>query len=607
MQAAFLRWLVGILVFAMSGVVPSAAVPGAPPGDGDQAGTLYPAYQLEGGVRRWGYVNGSGNFVIAPQFDSAEEFGADGLAVVCKDGPCALIDRSGRVVLPFAPAYIATTLDGVRIRYADGAMQLLDTRGEVVFAAEWVSGSFGDGLTPFSRGGLYGYVRRDGSVAIEPQFTCANPFEGGRAVVRLQDQTYAVIDTSGQRLLELNHPRVTPAGEGILAYRECDTDQEGDACRWGYRSPAGDVDIKPRFLEAQPFADGLAVVVVGEDYATSRYGVIDKQGNAVIPAEYGLILYLGEGLYEVAQPFSDDGVPPTFKPHALFSAQGEQLTDFEYYDMVLTPLGVSVSDETATYFLDRTGRRVDSLPSVAGIGTMRAVGDLIAVQVDGELSYMTRSGDIVWQAPNTWPLPGGVTAADRKYREGRDLLIHYPELTGLPDAAVQRVINARLRTLFFDPAASQGDWAADMKKSTEVSFAVRQVGRVLVVEHNIYVYPLGAAHGMPFKHYYHFDLTTGTEYQLADLFRKGSAYPERLQELVRQQIAADPDLVFFDQNPAVRPDHPFTVDSDGLRIYWEPYEIAPYAAGFPTFEIPYADLEGMIDTEGAFWKALQSD
>jgi hypothetical protein len=39
-------------------------------------------------------------------------------------------------------------------------------------------------------------------------------------------------------------------------------------------------------------------------------------------------------------------------------------------------------------------------------------------------------------------------------------------------------------------------------------------------------------------------------------------------------------------------------------IYFYPYEIAAYAAGFPEFEIPFEDLTDYIDTEGAFWKSF---
>lgn len=43
---------------------------------------------------------------------------------------------------------------------------------------------------------------------------------------------------------------------------------------------------------------------------------------------------------------------------------------------------------------------------------------------------------------------------------------------------------------------------------------------------------------------------------------------------------------------------------DKLAIYFEPYEIAAYAAGFPTFYIPYDEMIDIIDTEGEFWKSF---
>ena len=35
---------------------------------------------------------------------------------------------------------------------------------------------------------------------------------------------------------------------------------------------------------------------------------------------------------------------------------------------------------------------------------------------------------------------------------------------------------------------------------------------------------------------------------------------------------------------------PFYVGRNALYIYFEPYEIAPYAAGFVTFRIPYEQM-----------------
>jgi len=46
------------------------------------------------------------------------------------------------------------------------------------------------------------------------------------------------------------------------------------------------------------------------------------------------------------------------------------------------------------------------------------------------------------------------------------------------------------------------------------------------------------------------------------------------------------------------------VSEDALYIFFAPYDIAPFAAGFPTFRIPYSEIEGMINKQGAFWKAF---
>jgi len=586
--------------------VPATTEPDARPaaeasaGDGQQREWLYPAYQFENGEKRWGYVDDNGSFVIAPQFERASAFGADGLAIVQVGGRDALVDATGSVVYQSTGFGLSAVSDGLYVEYTDGAIQLIDRSGKVTATVDgdWVETQWTGDRALFSRDGLYGYLRTDGSVAVAPTFAYATSFEDGKAAVKLAEGHWAVIDTAGNRLLELDVDRLQPGGDGMLLY------QDRNSGLWGYRSLTGDVSIPPRFNYAMPFNDGLAVVAIGEDYLSTRYGVIDRSGNWVIEPQFGYIAYLGddyrgEGLFTVARPTAD-GVPPVFAPCALFNAQGDQLTDFQYYDVVVTPEGVSASDETSTHFLDATGRHIE----VNGIGTMRRVGNLIAAEIDGALSYLTPDGQVVWQPATSWTLPGGVQVTSRKYRNGRDVLVYYPELNGLPAAGVQEQINRRLEELFLrDDLVTQQP--ADVRETVEIRFAVQRVGDVMVVERSAYVFPLGAAHGMPYEDYYHIDLKTGAEYRLSDLFKPGAPYAQRLRDIVRQQIAANPDGGVYEPDPEVKPDQPFAAGADALQIYWAPYEIAPYAAGFPTFTIPYADLQPLIDTEGAFWKALQ--
>ncbi|HYF80164.1 MAG TPA: WG repeat-containing protein [Symbiobacteriaceae bacterium] len=573
---------------------PIAGEPPTPPAPPKQERQWrYPAYQLQEGKRQWGYVDASGSFVIGPQFETAEEFGPDGLAVVHQNGKAGLIDLTGTMRLPPEANFITGAADGIRLAYYGDTVKAIDANGKALFDATGIGGRFESGLAPFARDNRYGYLDKAGAVAIEPQFTYANSFVDGHAVVRLPDGSFAIIDTKGTEQRRLAYDQVAQLSEGVVAFRDRATQQ------WGYTSLKGDVEIPAQFTDAQPFSGGFAIVNAGEMYTAPAYGVMKRQGQFVIPAKYGHIQDLGNGLFAAAQR-PEEPVPPDVAPHAIFAADGQQLTAFRFYDVLATSLGLSVSDETETYFLDRQGRRAAELPSAQGIGTMRAVGELIAMQIDGRLSYVTREGQTIWKQSDSWPLSGGVSVAERKHRQGRDLLIYYPEVIGLPDAKVQATINQRLNDLFLGP---KWGFDGDIKQSIHVSFAVQQVGKVLVVERTGNIYPLGAAHGTPLMDYYHFDLTTGKEYGLADLFRIGSDYPARLRELVRQQLAVE-SRGLNDLNPVVRPDHPFATRRDHLFLYWDVYEIAPYAAGFPSFDIPYGKVSDLINIDGAFWKAL---
>ena len=71
-------------------------------------------------------------------------------------------------------------------------------------------------------------------------------------------------------------------------------------------------------------------------------------------------------------------------------------------------------------------------------------------------------------------------------------------------------------------------------------------------------------------------------------------------------IATDPqyEILFEDGFKGIKEDQDFYVDKNNLYIYFPPYEIAPYAAGFVTFKIPFTEIEGMINKEGNFYKSF---
>ncbi len=78
---------------------------------------------------------------------------------------------------------------------------------------------------------------------------------------------------------------------------------------WGYMDSIGNTVIKPQFHNAKPFVNGYAKVFVCKQRGYSNYGafgLINKSGNMVIPAEYEKIGDYSNGLIRLSHPKKRD-------------------------------------------------------------------------------------------------------------------------------------------------------------------------------------------------------------------------------------------------------------------------------------------------------------
>jgi hypothetical protein len=569
----------------------------------DRAPGLYPATVNTPEGLSWGYIDSSGNFAILPVFDRAEEFQDNGLAVVTKGNFSGLIDKNGQYVAEPQYDYIQPFSDGVAIGYRNKSYDAIDERGRVLFTSkdDYVS-EFHEGRAAFNRSVgeryLHGYFDEEGNTAIEPRFPEAYDFNEGKAVVRLQDDTYAMIDRTGKIIKSFPYAYVGNRSEGLLPFRET---KEG---KTGYINEKGDVVIKPSFLEAGSFTGGRAVVSLPAEYPNIRYGLIDKKGKYLIKPEYNYILILGEGMSAAGIALNKE-FPYMGSKYAIVDAKGNFLTDFLYYEVSEFKNGyASVDDGQSTYFIDKTGKRVESLPKVEGNGRLALRGDLVQAMVDGRYLYLTRTGDIIYRQNETIPLSGGLAVVEKRYRPNRNYLVFYPQLQGMKDTAEQDAVNEKLKQLSITKEVTPEQ---EMDFSYDGSFTIAFYQKnLLVLELIGYDYPFGAAHGMPIRNYVHLDLKSGHFYTLEELFKKDSAYIKRLSDIIRKQIEEKGEEmgVWLDSYAGIRPDQPFYITKDALMIYFQPYEIASYAAGFPTFRIPYGEIGDLINTESAFWKSF---
>jgi hypothetical protein len=107
----------------------------------------------------------------------------------------------------------------------------------------------------------------------------------------------------------------------------------------------------------------------------------------------------------------------------------------------------------------------------------------------------------------------------------------------------------------------------------------------------------GGAHGATVRASDTWSLITGALLPLGSFFRRYRFHKELLIELILKQ--AEEDMrenpgIYFNNYPALIRQHfdeqQYYLTPEGLAVYYQQYDIAPYASGIVVFVIPYASL-----------------
>lgn len=118
-----------------------------------------------------------------------------------------------------------------------------------------------------------------------------------------------------------------------------------------------------------------------------------------------------------------------------------------------------------------------------------------------------------------------------------------------------------------------------------------------------YIYTIyedtGGAHGMTYFKTFVFDTKTGTHLSLVDLFAPGSTYLQTLSSLARAKLPgvigqyADPQMIQNGTTPDEKNFENFFIDNHNIDFLFPPYQVAAYAQGPVTLQIPMAELPGI--------------
>jgi hypothetical protein len=188
------------------------------------------------------------------------------------------------------------------------------------------------------------------------------------------------------------------------------------------------------------------------------------------------------------------------------------------------------------------------------------------------------------------------------------LTAQVPVLTGSNDLRVLQ-FNQQMEVLvqqevynFKQSLAGASDPPIAMGSSFDLKYSLASPwGDILSLKFDIDNYHDGAAHPVHYCRAFTFDLATGHQLNLDELFLPGTNYLQVLSdycktELAGRDIAFDASITGADPLPENYGN--WNISADGLIITFDSYQVAANAAGPQIITIPYASMVGILDLRG---------
>ena len=122
--------------------------------------------------------------------------------------------------------------------------------------------------------------------------------------------------------------------------------------------------------------------------------------------------------------------------------------------------------------------------------------------------------------------------------------------------------------------------------------------RVVVWEVEKETYAYHAAHANRSVGYVNYNLTNGKIISLPDLMKPG--FEAKLTEMVREKVKEEEDIYLLVKPEDIELPSAFAITSDGLLFSFNPYAIAPYAAGIIKIDLSLDEIYDLLSKEGLF-------
>ena len=187
-------------------------------------------------------------------------------------------------------------------------------------------------------------------------------------------------------------------------------------------------------------------------------------------------------------------------------------------------------------------------------------------------------------------------------KETPKITVYYPFVVGLANQQAEIKINATIVDTLNKILIELGFHEANLQEMIgEFEIKTNERG-IFSLSLTVYSFT-GGAHGMTIVKSLTFDVASGQQYELSDLFKPNSEYVSKLSSIIAGKIK-DWETLLLEPFTTIRTDQDFYLADHALVIYFQLYEISPYVAGFPYFPIPILDIQDIIQPNGPLEKLL---
>ena len=233
---------------------------------------------------KWGFMGPSGRVVIPPRFEDEGDL-LEGLSRVQQDSKWGYIDESGQMKIPFKFA-AAGNSGGLAPVEFDRKWGFINQQGQIEIIPQFqAAGEFNDGLALIGFGLRFTVGKsphEENAPAYAFRLHAFEPIIRGYCYP--DDSRYGFVDKDGQVAIAPTLVEASSFSEGLALVKRD---------RWlgfGFINKAGKTVIEPRFDRAYPFSEGFGAVAIGTG-SSERWGFIDHMGAIGPPRFEGHTLF----------------------------------------------------------------------------------------------------------------------------------------------------------------------------------------------------------------------------------------------------------------------------------------------------------------------------